>query len=188
MSMCVIIRIQSKLSWKSYRVIAVYMLLHVFLFMVINTIQIYSAHSNFKIIYLMIHCVSATNVYQVNSLSSSWIDRLVQERRNSITNALELRLSCTNLSKWWTISMRCCKTGTVRLYFSTRILNFMNGTNPVCCNSVPACYVATHFGTAAVICAKFCNNHFIIICNSKPKLYANLNCDWWIISEMSCSQ
>ena len=28
------------------------------------------------------------------------IDELVQERRNSIANALELRLSCTNLSKW----------------------------------------------------------------------------------------
>ena len=27
------------------------------------------------------------------------VDRLVQERRNSIANALELRLSCTNLSK-----------------------------------------------------------------------------------------
>ena len=29
-----------------------------------------------------------------------YIDRLVQERRNSIANALELRLSCTNLSIW----------------------------------------------------------------------------------------
>ena len=28
------------------------------------------------------------------------LDGLVQERRNSISNALELRLSCTNLSKW----------------------------------------------------------------------------------------
>ena len=28
------------------------------------------------------------------------IDGLVQERRNSISNALELRLSCTNPSKW----------------------------------------------------------------------------------------
>ena len=28
------------------------------------------------------------------------IDGLVQERRNSIANALELRLSCTNLSTW----------------------------------------------------------------------------------------
>ena len=28
------------------------------------------------------------------------IDRLLQERRNSIANALELRLSCTNPSRW----------------------------------------------------------------------------------------
>ena len=28
------------------------------------------------------------------------VDGLVQERRNSISNALELRLSCTNPSKW----------------------------------------------------------------------------------------
>ena len=28
------------------------------------------------------------------------IDTLVQERRNDIANALELRLSCTNSSKW----------------------------------------------------------------------------------------
>ena len=33
------------------------------------------------------------------------IDGLVQERRNSITKALELRLSCTNpsISRWWRI-------------------------------------------------------------------------------------
>ena len=31
------------------------------------------------------------------------IDRLVQERRNSIANALELRLSCTNPLRWWCI-------------------------------------------------------------------------------------
>ena len=29
-----------------------------------------------------------------------YIDGLVQERRNSIANALELRLSCTNTSIW----------------------------------------------------------------------------------------
>ena len=28
------------------------------------------------------------------------IDGLLQERRNSIANAMELRLSCTNPSKW----------------------------------------------------------------------------------------
>ena len=30
----------------------------------------------------------------------AYIDGLVQERRNSIANALELRLSCTNPSIW----------------------------------------------------------------------------------------
>ena len=34
----------------------------------------------------------------------SHIDGLVQERRNSIANALELRLSCTNPSIWGTSS------------------------------------------------------------------------------------
>ena len=29
------------------------------------------------------------------------IDGIVQERRNSIANALEIRLSCTNLSIWY---------------------------------------------------------------------------------------
>ena len=29
------------------------------------------------------------------------LDGLMQERRNSIANALELRLSCTNPSKWY---------------------------------------------------------------------------------------
>ena len=29
------------------------------------------------------------------------IDGLMQERRNSIANALELRHSCTNTSRWW---------------------------------------------------------------------------------------
>ena len=33
-------------------------------------------------------------------ISSGEIDGLMQERRNSIANALELRLSCTNPSKW----------------------------------------------------------------------------------------
>ena len=38
-------------------------------------------------------------------LQSSEINGLVQERRNSIANALELRLSCTNLSKWYKMEM-----------------------------------------------------------------------------------
>ena len=32
--------------------------------------------------------------------SEAQVNGLVQERRNSIANALELRLSCTNLSIW----------------------------------------------------------------------------------------
>ena len=40
------------------------------------------------------------------SFSWTYIDGLVQERRNSIANAMELRLSCTNLSIWqWYISV-----------------------------------------------------------------------------------
>ena len=33
--------------------------------------------------------------------SQEKMEGLVQERRNSIANALELRLSCTNPSKWY---------------------------------------------------------------------------------------
>ena len=33
------------------------------------------------------------------------IDGLVQEKRNSIANALELRLSYTNPSKWWCVAI-----------------------------------------------------------------------------------
>ena len=36
-------------------------------------------------------------------ISNPQIDGLVQERRNSIANALELRLSCTKPSKWWSL-------------------------------------------------------------------------------------
>ena len=43
------------------------------------------------------------NIFSVNEEKSlEYIDGLVQERRNSIADALELRLSCTNPS-------RCCK-------------------------------------------------------------------------------
>ena len=33
-------------------------------------------------------------------MTEAYIDGLVQDRRNSIANALELRLSCTNPSIW----------------------------------------------------------------------------------------
>ena len=36
----------------------------------------------------------------VHSKSKSYLDGLVQERRNSIANVLELRFSCTNPSSW----------------------------------------------------------------------------------------
>ena len=36
----------------------------------------------------------------INMLTDSDIDGLVKERRNSITNALDLRLRCTNPSIW----------------------------------------------------------------------------------------
>ena len=43
--------------------------------------------------------------YLSNSLrpGDAYIDGLMQERRNSIANALELRLSCTNPSNYITI-------------------------------------------------------------------------------------
>ena len=40
---------------------------------------------------------SVDEIYEWNKLQ---IDGLVQERRNSIANALELRIFCTNPSKW----------------------------------------------------------------------------------------
>ena len=43
--------------------------------------------------------VSLDGAFQKSSAQCNlYIDRLVQERRNSIANALELRLSCTNPS------------------------------------------------------------------------------------------
>ena len=38
--------------------------------------------------------------YCIKHVSEGHIDGLVQERRNSIANALELRLSCTNPWIW----------------------------------------------------------------------------------------
>ena len=40
---------------------------------------------------------------QFNLMRIYQTDGIVQERRNSIANALELRLSCTNPSKWYLI-------------------------------------------------------------------------------------
>ena len=40
-----------------------------------------------------------SSVWDVNQNPWEQIDRLVQERRNSIANALELHLSCTNPSR-----------------------------------------------------------------------------------------
>ena len=37
----------------------------------------------------------------ITSLGGGHVDRLVQETRNSIANALELHLSCANPSMWW---------------------------------------------------------------------------------------
>ena len=40
------------------------------------------------------------NLAYVFSVLTPYYDGLVQERHNSIANALELRLSCTNPSNW----------------------------------------------------------------------------------------
>ena len=45
-----------------------------------------------------IHIEKIISNYKSIITSNSYIDGLVQERRNSIANALELRLSCTNPS------------------------------------------------------------------------------------------
>ena len=47
-------------------------------------------------VYSVCWCVSLPLGWQ-----NFYIDGLVQERRNSIANALELRLPCTNVSIWW---------------------------------------------------------------------------------------
>ena len=43
---------------------------------------------------------STISCIKIRSMTDMHIDGLVQERRNSIANALELRLSCTNPSIW----------------------------------------------------------------------------------------
>ena len=57
---------------------------------------------------------------QLISTYTEWIDGLVQERQNSIANALELRLSCTNPSKYTLarksvqcdiLVITCCNSG-----------------------------------------------------------------------------
>ena len=40
------------------------------------------------------------SIYGMTIPRAEWMDGLVQERRNSIANALELRLPCTNSSTW----------------------------------------------------------------------------------------
>ena len=47
---------------------------------------------------IQVSCIAKSSVLTVKE-----IDGLAQERRNSIANALELRLSCTNPSKWFLI-------------------------------------------------------------------------------------
>ena len=49
---------------------------------------------------LMWHHCNVTGHHDFWSPFAYQIDGLVQERRNSIANALELRLSCTNPSRW----------------------------------------------------------------------------------------
>ena len=50
---------------------------------------------------IQVSCIAKSSATLV--LTVREIDGLVQERRNSIANALELRLSCTNSSKWFLI-------------------------------------------------------------------------------------
>ena len=50
---------------------------------------------------VQIPCVAKS--YKTLMLAAGEIDGLVQERRNSIANALELCLSCNNPSKWFLV-------------------------------------------------------------------------------------
>ena len=59
--------------------------------------NIFSFASRFEIIYIV------SDFRRRCTLLHIQFDGLVQERRNSIANALELRLSCTNPSSWWGI-------------------------------------------------------------------------------------
>ena len=59
---------------------------------------LFSSNSRMGLTLSTCHHWKYSNLYY-KTLSD--IDGLVQERRNSIANALELRLSCTNPSKWW---------------------------------------------------------------------------------------
>ena len=59
---------------------------------------------NFASLNLMLFMFIAWDSKPRTSQSNNYIDGLVQERRNSIANALELRVSCTNPSTW----SHCC--------------------------------------------------------------------------------
>ena len=54
---------------------------------------------NYQLKYLYIEFLITTHVPK--TLKTIDIDGLVQERRKSMANALELRLSCINLSIWF---------------------------------------------------------------------------------------
>ena len=52
--------------------------------------------------YVAIWCHRTSLVSQFETWIHMCIDGLMQERRNSIANALELHLPCINPSRWWT--------------------------------------------------------------------------------------
>ena len=52
--------------------------------------------NQFPIAHMQSHVIYVFHQEKMVSLAPLHIDGLVQERRNSIANALELRLSCTN--------------------------------------------------------------------------------------------
>ena len=69
-----------------------------------NYNQSYSVLMDYVVIngvhtYLNHHCIILKNIMNMKK----HFDELVQERRNSIANTLEFRLSCTNPLIWWNI-------------------------------------------------------------------------------------
>ena len=53
----------------------------------------------------MLECINTQPLFVQHSLNSPYINGLTPERRNSIANALELRLSCIDLSIYFQIAL-----------------------------------------------------------------------------------
>ena len=83
----------------------------------LRLIQIYPKGSNWQqiaVLYEMAWGKAGENHIEVDMIDENvwlYIDGLIQERRNSIANTLELHLSCTNPSTYFTRHMHKCIAG-----------------------------------------------------------------------------